>query len=173
MWPWPIDPKIYRHLPLTILHLCMKYESCTLKITRVIMSEPMCWQSSVLTLTFDLFMTKSSSHYPVSMYEVWKLYVENYASYCVRTKVLTKFSDLDLWRFFFNSKMYRHLLLTILHLCMKYENFTLKTTPVIMSEPKCLESSVSTLIFDLLIPKCISIFLSPFCIYSMYEIWKL
>ena len=34
-----------------------------------------------------------------------------------------------------------------------------------MSEPKCLQSSVLTLLFDLLIPKCIGIFLSPSCIY--------
>ena len=38
-----------------------------------------------------------SSHHPASMYEIWKVYVENYSSYRVRTKVLTKFScDLDL-----------------------------------------------------------------------------
>ena len=31
LWPWPLDFKMYRYLPLAILHLCMKYESCTLK----------------------------------------------------------------------------------------------------------------------------------------------
>ena len=53
---WPLDPKIYKYLPFAILHLCMKYESCTLKITQVIMSETMCWQSSTMILTFDLFI---------------------------------------------------------------------------------------------------------------------
>ena len=43
LWPWPFDPKMYRYLPLTILHLCMKYESCTLKTTQVIVSDPKCW----------------------------------------------------------------------------------------------------------------------------------
>ena len=99
------------------------------------------------------------------MYDIWKLYVENYSlmnmdtqysSYPIRTKVLTKFScDLDL-------KTYRYLRLTILHLhvCMKYESCTLKNTQVIMSEPKCWQSSSVTLTFDLLTPKCIGIFLS-------------
>ena len=53
LWPWPLDPKMYRHLPFAILYLCMTYESCTLKTTQVIESEPKCWQSSVVTLTFD------------------------------------------------------------------------------------------------------------------------
>ena len=52
LWPWPLDPKMYRYLPLTILHLCMKYESCRLKTTQVIVSEPKSWQSFVMTLTF-------------------------------------------------------------------------------------------------------------------------
>ena len=91
-WPWPFDPKIYRYLPLTILHLCMKYESCTLKITQVIVSEPKCWLSSVATLTFwSQNVWVSSSHHPASMYEISKLYVEIYSSYYVRTKVFTMF----------------------------------------------------------------------------------
>ena len=44
---------MYRYLPLTILHLYMKYESCMLKTTQVIMSEPKCWPSSLVTLTFN------------------------------------------------------------------------------------------------------------------------
>ena len=49
-----------------------------------------------------------SSHYPASMYEIWRMYVENYSSYRVRTKVLTKFHcDNDLWPF--DPKMYRYL----------------------------------------------------------------
>ena len=99
------------------------------------------------------------------MYEIWELYLERYSCYCVRTTVLTKFScDLDLWPF--DPKMYRYLPLTILHLCMKYESCTLKTSPVIVSEPKCWQSALMTLTFDLLTPKCIGIFLLPSCIYG-------
>ena len=122
------DPKMYRYLPFTILHLCIKYESCTLKTSQVIMSEPKCWQSSVVTLTFDLLTPKcigiflsSSCIYACNIKAVrW-----NYSSYRVRTNVLTKFRC-DLWPF--DPKMYRYLPLAILHLCMKYESCTLKTT---------------------------------------------
>ena len=133
-------------LPLTIMHLCMKYEICTLKTTQVIVSEPKCWQSSVLTLTFDLLTSKCIGIFlspsciyvwnmkavpwkllklscqnqsvdrqtkfscdldlltskcivvflsPSCIYVwymcIWKLYIKNYSSYRVRTKVLTKF----------------------------------------------------------------------------------
>ena len=145
LWALAFDPKRYRYLTVTILHLCMKYESCTLRTTQVIVSEPKCWQTSVVTLTFDLKMYRclpltilhlcmkygmctlktihvivsgqnvdkssvvtltvvpqnvkvSSSLHPASMYETWKLCVENYLSYRFRNKVLIKFSgDLDLW----------------------------------------------------------------------------
>ena len=188
-WPWPLDPKKYRYLPPTILHLCIKYQSCMLK---------------------------------TSMYEILKLYHKNCTSYRVRTKVVIKFTcDLDLWPF--GLKMYICLPLTILHLCMKYQSCMLKTTHVIVSEPKCWQTTVMTLTFDLWpfdlqmyrylshiilrwclknksvcwnplklscqnqsvvkfqwwpwpftfsSPKCIGIFLSPSCIY-MYNIWKL
>ena len=90
-------------------------------------------------------------------------------------KMLTKFrSDLDLWPF--EPKIYRYLPLAILHLCMKYESYTLKTTEVIVSTPKCWQSSAVTLTFDLLTPKCTGIFLSPSCIYvwNMKAVrWKL
>ena len=65
------------------------------------------------------------------MYEIWKLYAENYPSYCVRTKVLTKFScDLDLLT-------QNVLVSSSYHLASMYEICTLKTTQVIVSEPKC------------------------------------
>ena len=98
-----------------------------------------------------------------------KLYLENYPSYFVRTCVFTKFRcDLDLR--LFDPKMYRYLLLTIPHLCIKkYESCTLKTTQFIMSEPKCWQSSVVILTSDLLIPKWIGIFLLSSCIY----VWKM
>ena len=140
------------------------------------------------------------------MYEIWKLYIENYSGYCVRTKLLIKFlCDLDLWApkcicifrspsciYVWNmtaarwellelscqkqrvdkvhlwpwpldSKMYRYFCLAILHLWMKYDSCTLKTTQVIVSEPKCWQSSFVTLTFWP--PKCIGIFLSPSCIF--------
>ena len=107
------------------------------------------------------------------MYEIWKLYVENKSTYRVRTKVLTNFScGPDLWTQKcrpFDPKMYRYLSLTILHLWMKYESCTLKTSPVIVSEPKCWKSSVVTLTFDFLTPKCIGIFLLP----SYSYVWNM
>ena len=44
LWPWTLTPglKMLRHLPLTILNLCMSYESSMLKTTKVIVSEPRC-----------------------------------------------------------------------------------------------------------------------------------
>ena len=38
--------------------VCMKRESCKLKTTQVFVSEPKCWQSSVVTLTYDLLIAK-------------------------------------------------------------------------------------------------------------------
>ena len=35
---WPPDLKVQRYISLSILHLCLKYESCTLKTTQVIVS---------------------------------------------------------------------------------------------------------------------------------------
>ena len=85
----------------------------------------------------------SSSRHRASMYEIWNLYVENYSTYRVRTKVLTKFScDLDLWPF--DPKMYWYLAITILHLCMKYEICSLKTSQGIVSEPKCWQTDGRT-----------------------------
>ena len=72
--------------------------------------------------------------------------------------------------------MYRYLSLAILCLCMKYESCTLKTSRVIVWEAKCWKSSVVTLTFNLLTPKCIGIFLVPSFIYvrNMTAVrWKL
>ena len=126
-----------------------------------------------MTFNFDSLTSKCQGtffHHPDCMYEIWKLYIENYSSYRVRTKVLTKYSC-DLGPL--DPKMYRILPLAILYLCMKYERCTLKTTQVIVSEPKCWQSSVVTLTFGVWTPKCIGkcigIFLLPSCIY----VWKL
>ena len=53
--------------------------------------------------------------HPLSTYEIWKLHVEDYLSYRVRIKILTKLGfDLDLWPF--DPKIHRYLPLNILHL---------------------------------------------------------
>ena len=76
---WPLNPKTHRYLPLTILYLCLKYESCTLKTAQIIVSELKCWESSVVTLTFYLFIPKCI---PVGIFllqsciYVWNLYAE-------------------------------------------------------------------------------------------------
>ena len=105
--------------------------------------------------------------------KIWKLYVENYSCYHVRTKVLTKFRfDLDL----FTQKCIGTFLLPSCIYVWKYKSCTLKTTQIIFSEPKFWQSSVVTLTFDLLTPKCKGIFLSPSCIYvwNMKAVrWKL
>ena len=72
--------------------------------------------------------------------------------------------------------MYRYLPITNLHLCMTYESCTSKTTQIIVLKPKFWRSSVVTLTFDLLTPKCIGIFVAPACIdvWNMkYVRWKL
>ena len=67
---WPFNNKMYKYLPLSTLHRCMIYESCMLKTTRVIVSEPMFWPCSVVILTFDLW-PKNFYHHPASMREIW------------------------------------------------------------------------------------------------------
>ena len=163
MWPSPLDIKLCRYFPLAILHLCMKYDSCTLNTTQVIVSEPKCWQSSDVTFTFGPKKCIGIFFSPSCIY-VWTLYVENYSSYRVRKsldKVQSRLRPFD-------PKMYRYFPLTIVNLCMIYESCTLKTTQVIVSEPKCWQSSVVTLTYDLLASKCICVFLSPSCIYAWY-----
>ena len=54
-WPWPLDPKMY-FFPSK--HLASMYGMSTLKTTQVVVSEPKCWQSSVVTWTFDLLTPK-------------------------------------------------------------------------------------------------------------------
>ena len=85
---WPFDPKMDRYLLLTILHLCIEYERLT---SRLFMSEP------VLTkfcCDLDLWPRWAKCIWYLSLMILhlcitWNLYVENYASYRVRTKVLT------------------------------------------------------------------------------------
>ena len=132
----------------------------------------------VMTLNIDPLTSKFTGivFLPSCIY-VWimKTVHWKYSSYCVRTKVLSKFScDLDLWPF--DHKMYRYLPLTILHLCVTYESCTLKIYQDIVSEPKCWQILVVTLTFDLLTQIVIGIFVSPSCIYewNMKTVhWKL
>ena len=171
---WPFDPKMYRYLPLrtkVLTKFRCDLDLWTPKCIGIFLSEPKCWQCSVVTLTFGPQNVQvSSSRHPASMYEIWKLHFENYSSYHVRTKVLTK---LSLWPWHLDPKMYRYLPLTILHLCMKYESCMLKTTQVIVSEPV-----LTNFRYDLHLwtPKCIGIFLSPSYIYVWHMeavSWKL
>ena len=113
-----------------ILRLCMKHERCTLKTTQVIVSGPKCWQSSIVTLTFEPLTPK-----------------------CMGIFLLP--SCIYVW----NMK------------AVKW-----KLIEFIVSEPKCWQSSIVNLTIDLLAPKCIGIFLSPSCIYvwNMKAVrWKL
>ena len=149
---WPFDIKMYRYRPLTILHLCMKYESYTLKTTEVIMSEPRCWQSSVVTLTFDLLTPKCTGIFfsPSCIY-VWNMKAVHLQ--LLKLPCQNQSNDkvpLWPWPLTFWPKMYRYLPSTSLHQWMIYESCTLKTTQVIVSEPKCWQSSIVTLTFDLL-----------------------
>ena len=116
------------------------------------------------------------------MYEIWKLYVENYLSYRIRSKVLTKFRcDLDLWPF--DPKIYRRLSFPILYLCMKYKVCRLRDCWVIALQQsvdrQSWQNSVVTLTFDLWTPKPIGVFLSlsSICVWSMkfvgWEIFEL
>ena len=74
----------------------MKAVRWKLQTTQVIVSESKSWQSSIVTLMFGPQNVSCSQH-PSSMYEIWKLFVENHSSYRVRTKVLRTFRcDLDL-----------------------------------------------------------------------------
>ena len=78
---------MYRYLPLTILHPCMKYKSCTLK-TKVLTK----FSCGLDLWPFDFKMYRymvSFSHHPASMYKIWKLNIYIGLSYNVRTKVLT------------------------------------------------------------------------------------
>ena len=86
-------PKMYRHLPLTILHLCMKYVRW--KLLKLLCLNQNVDKVQLWPWPFDPKCMGISLS--TSCFYVWNLYDENYSSYCVRTKVLTKFRcDLDL-----------------------------------------------------------------------------
>ena len=151
---------MYKYLCFTILHQSMKYRSCTMNTTQVILSEPICGKGQLWPWPLACWpqnVKVSSSQQHVSMYEVGELCVENCLGYRIRTKVLTKFiCDFDL----LIKKMYRYISLTILNLCMKYKSCKLKIYCVrikVLSNDSCF--------FDLWTPKYIGIFVSPSCIY--------
>ena len=125
-----------------------RYESCTLKTTQDIVSVLKYWQSSVVTLTFDILRPKRLSIIvSPSCINVWNMKA-------IRWKLLKLWCQnqsvdkAPLWPRPFDPKMYRYLPLTILHLGMKYQSCTLKTSQVIVLVPKCRQSSVVTLTFD-------------------------
>ena len=98
-----------------------------------------------------------------SFYKKWKLYIEKYSSFCVKLmcflsfwpwpltpkcyRVKTSVGRTRLLPWPLNPKLNRYLWLIILHICMKYESFMLKTTQVIVSESKCWQCSVCDLDF--------------------------
>ena len=168
LWPWPLHLIMYRCLPLTILHLCMKYESWTLNTTQVIVSESKCRQSSVVTLTFDLFTSKCIGIFLTMLHLCMKY------ERCTLKTTQVVVSEPKCWQsaivtLTFDLKMYKYLSFTILHLCMKYKSCTLTITQIIVSEPKRWQSSIVTLTFGPHNVK-VSSFYHPA---SMYEIWKL
>ena len=145
LWPWTLIL-----LPLyspAILHLCMKYDICTLKTAQVILSEPKCLQSSVMILTFDLLTPKCvSALLPQSCIYVWNMKSVLWNLF----KMLCQNQSVDKvqwWPWPFDPKMYKYLCLNIWYLNMKYESCTLKTTLVILSETKSWQSSVVILTF--------------------------
>ena len=137
---WPFDPKCIGIFlsPSCIYVWTMKavcWRQLKLSCQNQSVDQVHLWPWPLTPKCIGIFLSPSciyvSTHHPTSMYEIWRMYVENYSSYRVRTKVLTKFHcDIDLWPF--DPKMYRYLPLTILHLCMKYERCTLKTTQIIV-----------------------------------------
>ena len=109
LWPWPLKNKKYRYLPLTILHQCTKYENYPSYC-----SEPKCWQSSVVTLTFGPQMYR---YLPLTILHLCMKY-EN----CMLKTTQVIMSEPKCWpsslvTLTFYPKMHRYLPLTILHLC--------------------------------------------------------
>ena len=116
------------------------------------------------------------------MYEIWKLYVENYSSWqssvtstfdlftpkCKLLKLSCQNQSVYKvqWPWPLDPKMYRYLSHHPASMYEIWKLFMLKTTQLLVSESKCWHSSVVTFTFD---PKCIGIFLSPSCIY----VWKM
>ena len=107
----------------------------------------------------------SSSHHPVSMYEIWKLYVENYSSYCVRTKVLTKFRcDLD-----FNLLTQKCIGIFLSPSCIYVWNMKAVIETYSSNRVRTKVLTKFRYDLDLWTPKCKGIFLSQSCTY----VWNL
>ena len=161
-------------LSLTILHLCMKYESCTFKTTQFLVLELKCRQSSVMTLTFGSKMYRRLSSYPESSikYESRTLKKIVLLTLSCWNQVLKKFkvqSDLDLWPFY--PKTYRYIwpasmyeiLKLYLENCSRYRVRTKVSTKFSCN-------------LHLLTLKCIGIFLSASFVYVCNKksvCWKL
>ena len=153
LWSSPLDTKTYKyHLPLTILHLCMKYESYTLKTTQVIIDlwpfDPKMYRylplaTLHLCMKYESFTLKSTLE-----------------SYRVRAKALAKVRfDLGLW----TPKCIGIFLSPSCIYVWNMKAVRWKKTQAIVSEPKCWQKSIVTLTFRP--QKCIGIFHSPSCIY--------
>ena len=100
MWPWPLTPKC---IGIFLSQSCIYIWNMKDVHWKLLKLPVLCRNQSVDKFSFNLdtFWPQniyvSSSRHPACMYEIRKMYIENYSSYCVRTKVLTKYnSDLDL-----------------------------------------------------------------------------
>ena len=104
---WPFDPKCIGIFlsPSCIYVWNMKavcWRQLKLSCQNQSVDQVHLWPWPLTPKCIGIFLSPSciyvSSHHPTSMYEIWRMYVENYSSYRVRTKVLTKFHcDIDLW----------------------------------------------------------------------------
>ena len=173
LWPCYLtfDPKMYRYLfhPASMYEILKLYiENYSRYLVRTKVLRKVCCDLDLLTpKCISTFFVYSSCN-PAYMYEIWMLYVEKTSQVIMSEPVLTKFrSDLVIWPF--DTKMYRYLF--HLHLCMKYESCTLKTTQVIVSEQKFWQSSIVTWPFDPKIYRYLPLSILHLCM--KYERWKL
>ena len=93
------DPKcIGVFLSLSCIYVCDMKAVCW-KLLNLSCQNQSLDKVPLWTWPLDPKMYRSpSSHHLASIHEKWKQNVENYSCYCIRTKMLTKFSfDLGLW----------------------------------------------------------------------------
>ena len=119
---YPLTRKMYRYFPQFILHLRIRYESSMLKTTGMIVSEPVLTKFSLTPWPMTIYpLTQMLRYLPLTIRHLfmkfeslsWKLIKLS----CQNQSVDKVSLDLDLWPL--DTKIYRHLPLTILHQCMK------------------------------------------------------
>ena len=148
--------KIYRHLPLTILHVCIKDESCMLKtpsyrIRTKVLTKFSCDLDLLTPKCISMFLLPPSCSYVWNMIAVpWKL-----------TKLSCQNQSVDKVQLWLLTPKCIGIFLSL--------SCALKITQVIVLEPKCWQSSGVTLTFW---PQNVQVSSSHHPA-SMYEIWKL